>query len=307
MYVSRGMYISTRKMKKKIISLLLGCVMVMSLVACGDLDGGNSKDSSNDNQAESTESDEVDESQEDDKPIKVLDMKTSYSYFEGETDDGSRTVTTYVYNEYFDVVEESEGTSKIIYEYNDNRDVISISDDTIGWSYEYQYDNNGNCINEKEYNSDNELIYEYNNKYDASGNIISKEEIEYYDTENGSSTYCAYYEYEYDNNDNLIKMTRTQPSLAWVEYEYDKNDNLIIEKTYGYNEEGSIQKGSYCEYEYVDNNLVKKVDYCGGEDGNYSVDSYTEYEYDSEGYLIKETHYADTRYHVTEYKYISVE
>ena len=105
MYVPRGMYISTRKMKKKIISLLLGCIMVMSLVACGDSDGGNSKDSSHDNQAESTENDEVAESQEDDKPIKVVDMKTSYSYYEGEADDGSRTVTTYEYNEYYDVVE----------------------------------------------------------------------------------------------------------------------------------------------------------------------------------------------------------
>ena len=302
MYVSRGMYIFTRKMRKKIISILLGCVMAMSLVACGDSDDGNSKDSSNDNQAESTERDEVNESQEDNKPIKVVDMKIEYVKY-ADDNDGSKTVITYEYNDYYDVISDSDGTL-YEYEYDSMGNCIykTTYHDSGFKEEEYnEYDSMGNCINKKIY-YDGDLEWDEYNTYDSFGNIISQELLKYYD-DGDSSTY--YYEYEYDGNNNLIKMTRTQPSLAWVEYVYDSDNKLILEKEY--DDTFEYEMSAYYEYEYENKSLLKKTRYTRDEEGNYFSVEVIEYEYDVDGFLVKEMVQGAGYSREIEYKYKKVE
>jgi len=167
--------------------------------------------------------------------------------------------------------------------YNDNGQLITYAEDD-GYKCEYTYDANGNLISETEaeegkiyYSS----TYTYNNK-----NLVTSWTEKYLDYD---STYV--YDYEYDANDNLIKVVYKDyegEDLIGTEnrmYEYDAKNQFV---------KYSNDSGYTVEFTYDANgNVTKKV-------STYSEeDTYTEeYTYDKDNNLIKITNPDDKDFHM---------
>jgi len=102
---------------------------------------------------------------------------------------------------------------------------------------------------------------------------------------------------EYDENDNLIKVTNTtittnEPIVSISNYTYDSNGKCILEtdefgwKKYTYDEHGNVKSWTNsnavtCEYTYDENNRLVMESYSHG--------MWTKYEYNGNGQLVQET------------------
>ncbi|MBR4780034.1 MAG: hypothetical protein IK014_01590 [Lachnospiraceae bacterium] len=119
--------------------------------------------------------------------------------------------------------------------------------------------------------------------HDDNGNVT---ELYIYDDFYGRDE--KYYEYEYDNNYNLIiEYIDTDYSFEEITYEYDSKNKLISKKSENNfrNNIGVFLTSSTYEYDSKDR-LVKKVD--NSENGNFKTKNETKNTYNKKGYLTKQ-------------------
>lgn len=264
----------------------------------------------------------------------TIKTKTTYSTYRPEP-----VEEVYVYeNDGYSVVrqeESSDGLVVNVYEakYDENGNLLrAVYRYPRGREYlrdEYAYDERGNVISYKwkEYENRGYVEYTYDSadnllsetKYDADG--IFKYKTEYGYNKYGDQVYYAYYkdsedngtkhyyEYIYDDNDNLIMKSKDGKTIV---YTYDEQGNLILEKKddtnigYTYDERGNLILVE--EYYYynaarlsVGNdfsegyNLVEKTEYTYNEKDQMTAeihDDYKiEYSYDEQGNVVCEKKY----------------
>lgn len=132
----------------------------------------------------------------------------SYSY------DNPEMVSMWIISEYS---EDGKNKTEITCDSNGN----PVSEETSYANYE-EYDAEGNLIRTFESTSAGYRTYQETN-YDTNGNIIS---IIYCNMEDDGSISKSYrHEYEYDENNNLVKETEINPAneaVSWYEYTYGK-------------------------------------------------------------------------------------
>lgn len=205
-------------------------------------------------------------------PDHILDFKYEYTYDERErlakknfiNADGS--ISSWVEYEYdeagnlsneFQYYSGEEGVVKTRYIYDQNNRLIEYVMDspTSGDWHKYEYDANGNQITFINYalNGDTENYVE--KIYDNNGRCIS--EIDHnYSFIIGNIEFVTTHQYEYDENDNVIKKitsTSTGSYYGWIQYEYDENGNML--KAVEYEENGKMT-GSWTEYEYKKEKVI---------------------------------------------------
>ncbi len=151
------------------------------------------------------------------------------------------------------------------------------------------YDAEGKVTSKKvykyEYDSNNNITKETRIGYDEDGDVLYKD-ITIFDENGGSKKYKirttsngTIFDYEYDENWNLIKITDTR---------FDSNGNVKYKLVTVYENDGSynehIIKKDNCEYEYDENwNCIKEI-YTNSSNFKYITD----YEYDSNNIKVKE-------------------
>lgn len=200
-----------------------------------------------------------------------------YVLREEEYDEDGRIIK-YVYSS-------EEKTSNTVYTYNE--DGTGVSETTITdadgnqWKSSVgEYDENGECIKDIDYNQDGTISYSKESQYDADGNEIKRIEIDEDSEEN--------WEFKYDQHGNCV--ARVCNGILLVEEKYDDNNNILLRATY--EDDGEVQGniGYKAEYEYDQKQqLVKstKIEY--DEDVNEKVQEkiVNEYEHDEEGNVSK--------------------
>lgn len=261
-------------MKKKLSAIVLCGAMLLSLVACGKVEGGNEEKAA---------------------PVKKYMKVTSYS----PSDESYSTVTEEKYDEkgrttYRKVTNKSNGQETVTeYTYDwveaGNKAVAEME---TGWTITITYDNEGNKVEEVEERPDYRIIQNYAYKdskltnmksetYNAGELLFAQES--YYD-EYGNITKGIYkstgddteqvmeYSNEYDKNGKLLSVSITNPetgeTTTAMECVYDENGNMVkVEmqnqyQEYTYDRDGNVieAKGYYEEklishtiYEYYDN------------------------------------------------------
>ncbi|MEL4456948.1 RHS repeat domain-containing protein [Lutimonas vermicola] len=153
-----------------------------------------------------------------------------------------------------------------------------------------KYDNNCNEI-EKIINEEGQFVLKRTYKYDDNGVLIGETHFK----EDGSSKYIDFekgnFKYEYDNEGNLIRATRTEKD--YFTYEYD-NEGRLIKTTefssYVPNDE-NIQLLKYSDEGYLISKKYKGRSTDNGEKYDYT-ESFT-YEFDKKGNIIKKIEYLD--------------
>ncbi len=148
--------------------------------------------------------------------------------------------------------------SKTIYTYTDGRLVKEdfYYSNRLMYYVEYEYDENGVMISDTEYNNlDNGEVHEVRTEYiyDEKGRLSVAQAYQ-----NDRKSWRI--EYEYDEQDRLIKETYYSRINAYCSYSYDENGNLS-EKTV----DGEFGV-TVTDYTYDENNrIIKAEDYHDGE------------------------------------------
>ena len=200
-------------------------------------------------------------------------------------------ISTTVYNQYgnelFDVsyYPNSGYIYAYYFEYDENQNPIKSASKSDDWEYDtlYKYDEYNRPI----WRSSPDGIAKI--EYDAKGNVLKRE-----------TSYGAIFEYEYDSNNNLSKITYT-----------DEYGNVGYVETFAYDPKGQLIKETYEDNEF-ENPLSIVHTYIYDENGNLLVEdtvnssgyhSVDEYTYDANGDLIEKierTPYG-TYYYLWEY------
>ena len=159
--------------------------------------------------------------------------------------------------EKFEKITKGSRTDKYRYEtfkeYDDNGNSIEQksynSDGELLFKYIYEHDDNGNSIEQNRYNSDGELDEKWTSKYDDKGNEIKS------NLYNSDGELEDKYTFEYDYKGNMIEMNWSRGTLT---FEYDDKGN-INEENY-YNSDGELEDKKTYEYQFDDNkNWIKKI------------------------------------------------
>lgn len=190
----------------------------------------------------------------------------------------------YQYNSKGDITKETTYSSRgkestIKFKYGTNGQLSTvITYDKSGKLYtkvKYEYEGE-NRTKSYLYSSDNELVKWADFEYDNHGNKISM-----YD-HHSQALLDESFEYEYDDDDNLIKESKfyRDGSVAeWTEYTYSEvEDGLTLKLEVKYDKDGNA--GDYKEYYYdSDDRLVITVPHTSFEGSDFIM----EYEYDEYG------------------------
>lgn len=193
-----------------------------------------------------------------------------------------------------EVTDASDQTSKYDYIYDENNNVKTMKettpDDIV---ITYQYEENGSYT--RDY-TDKDENYIVENCY-ANGYVFHKEVTD----KNNSTTL---YDYEYDDNYNVIKRSETYPDNTVTIYEYNDDDSVtkkdIDENGLLKYEEITDKEGSITKYDYEydeDNNLIKKT-----EKDKYDNIIAT-YEYIHEDAIVKKSYKDENGNDIIEYYY----
>ena len=194
----------------------------------------------------------------------------------------------YEYNEAGKILKCSSFIADTLYDYNEAGELTSIvyeRENQILGSYKYEYDQNGNVIRKRQYNSENNnIVNDYLYTYDPKGRLLC--------------TYCndkLVRSYVYDDSGNRIKSEQDGEKIFYkynsidqlvetrhgddiTKYTYDKNGNLILisenetKKTrYVYDSRNRMTEkiksnGSHIEYMYDAMNNLTGIK----EDGKYT-------------------------------------
>lgn len=158
----------------------------------------------------------------------------------------------------------------------------------------YTYDEKGNCITEKAFNEEKKdvLEYDYENEYNDAGLLVKQV--------NKASSTATTNIYEYDSNNNLIKMTTSDtvtPCISYITYTYTADGLIETESTYDANDVLSLTN----EYIYEDG-LLTRLNVRSGD----TIYGYRTYEYNDKKLRTKETvYFNDTVDHEEVFEYDS--
>ena len=155
-----------------------------------------------------------------------------------------------------------------------NGNQVYQSDEILKDKHTYKYDDEGNKIEENEYNKEGNLVKRNIYKYDDDGNKIEENEYIY---ERLSDKHT----YKYDGNGNMIEENSPNWSRA---YKYDGEGNVVEQNIY--NSNGSLDKKWTFKYN-KEGNLVKWNQY----NSNGSLDKKWTYKYNKEGNWVKTNSY----------------
>lgn len=169
-----------------------------------------------------------------------IDVKSVYSY-----DSLNKLVTMKTYRDDTTLVT----ISTFLYDALGNRIKENIenlleSEKGHNANYYYRFDEKGNCIEMRGYNSKGILFTTYSYRYDSLGHLLEENWLE----ANGDTISSA--KYSYDNRGNKIKEERT----------YSSSDPIYI-TNYRYNEEGTL-------IEEISDNGTTRVNYQLDKKGN---------------------------------------
>lgn len=182
-----------------------------------------------------------------------------------------------------------------IFNENDNMLISAVytsenEEPPTSWTI-YTYDTDSRLIKEDFYYYNNRLLHYIEYKYNGNGIMISDTE---YDNLNNGEVHEIRTEYIYDDKGRLFAEHGYQNDhqSGKIEYEYDEQDRLIKDTFYG-------RINSYRSYSYDENgNLSEKTD-----NGEFGV-TVTYYTYDENNRLIKAEDYHDGEWIYTyEYEY----
>lgn len=191
---------------------------------------------------------------------------------------------SYSFNELGNITEiieyksDNEIDSKKVITYNENkkseRNDYNAEGELDG-RVKYTYDKESNTTTINYYKSDGSLKNQYKDKYDGKKLVERRQ----YD-DNGKLIIVV--EYEFDKNDNPIRLTVVDEKGSVKQYQegkYDQKGNRIEKKEYR-------DKKLLNDYKFVydkNNNLLEET--------NSTASSKIKYEYNNHGDVIKETHY----------------
>ena len=158
----------------------------------------------------------------------------------------------------------SDGTSRgyIINEYDSSSRIISAtsfySNEEIAGHLNYNYNNN-NLVQLTEHFADGSLLRDEVYRYDSNGNLtrlyisiwnnllIGEEVVD-------SNNVPYYYDYQYDNNNNLIgaNLYRWGDRIVIYTYQYDSDNNLRVRYSHDpSNDNGEVTGYRIYEYEFA--------------------------------------------------------
>lgn len=231
-----------------------------------------------------------------------------------ENNENTKEASNLIKATYYD----GNGELKYYYEYKYDREnlveELYYEENGVLFSKkEYRYDEKGNCIREKEYDSDDDLVYDIRFEYDQAGNCIREygedegypyeKKMEYnkynhltkevhYDDEGKIEYYCRY-EFEYDSKGNPIKRKQYDVDnqlTGYLSMIYDSNCN-IIEMTM-YDSSGEFTMKYEMEYDSDSNpiktNYSNEYGYVGTEEYNDHGDLYKKVMYNESGRTAEE-------------------
>ncbi len=150
---------------------------------------------------------------------------------------------------------------------------------------EYELNDKGVCIKSKMETDGYVTFWDYT--YDENDNLIREDGVD----EDGTK---AVYTYEYDELGNLIKETSLRPAEdVVITYEYDEKGNLICENT-----QWGFGLYSAMKYEYNSDNLKIKTTYEDQDSSWYYVS-----EYDENGNILSNTVMENGESEITAFTY----
>lgn len=273
---------------KRIFAMFLACIMVLSLVACGNATNVSDTDSKTDSIEECVSS----EIAKSDEQPSVLDSKKSLVYLETSVieygaDGSAYKFQTYEYDEngylLCEVYKDNVSNAATTYTYDDNGKVavkeIANANSTV---YRYEYEYTGELVSKEFMYADNLPIGRIEYEYKSDGNVT----LETSYSANGAIFTTIY---EYDDSDNLVNKAYGKqgesPSETTI-WTYDSEGNKISENTET-NTNGS--RCTYYEWKYdTYGNIIEEIhrEYVGKELEREYITSYT-YEYSADGLIEK--------------------
>lgn len=179
------------------------------------------------------------------------------------------------------VLTSDEGaTEEYQYSYDSQGRVTSVKFyGTEAFETGISYDSNGNMVSMSKYDSEGNKKFDYLQTFDAQNRITKKQFV-------GEASFFGYtytaeeiYQYRYDEQGNLVKLTYNDYS---EEYGYDEKGNQT--EIRHYNEEG-VHEYTYVKEYDTDGNVVKHQEYAIYGENPYLKEE-TEYQYDKNGNLI---------------------
>ena len=161
-----------------------------------------------------------------------------------------------------------------------SEELNKIIDGPLLFKFAFQYDQQGNILEEKHYNSYGHLLAKYIYQYDKQGNILGKS---YY----SEGRLLAKYIYECNRWGNAIESKGYNyqgRSISKQTFEYDEYGNRIEQKQY--NADGSILSRQVYKYDER-GNLVELEEY--NLEGDLVSKTVYEHQFDSQGSWIGRT------------------
>lgn len=138
-----------------------------------------------------------------------------------------------------------------LYEYDDAGNKTKYTEyhgeDELVNLYEYEYDQTGNMIKKSKFRPDGSLMHWYTYEYDSKGNMTVQSTYTHY--ANGTDEQIECLIYEYDSNNNCIKLSRripdTDKTYPVFTYIYDDANNLL-RTNYFDDDKGIFAWEDYC-------------------------------------------------------------
>lgn len=284
-------------MKKKAAALIMATAFIGFMMSgCGksaaeeektDL-GAVAEESVGEEKQSETEDETVqdtEEGEEPETPQKDIYIKLKTTQYNGEGKVETFVKSSFNESGYIEkgIVYNGDGSTETVteYEYDEKGDCIRRvtydGDGNVTSSEESKYDDE-HLLEWTEYDGDGNVMNSSSSEYDGKGNEIK--EIYVFTFEAGEEPFKSIYEYEYDDNDNMVRWISYEEDGITVygtyEYTYDGAGNATSETDY--NADGSISMTRKSEYN-SDNKITKESTY----DADGTEIMMEAYEYDAEG------------------------
>ncbi len=310
---------------KKIVSLFLALLILVSLCACKD--GDTSSNASQTESGGETTSSDVKKAL---SLIELGDVKEAYktlflstdseakemlsdfivvsteeiSYFDEQSPESILRSTKRRYDERGNLVYEDNGSKILEYTYDENNNVLSVKEIFESYTIDlnYTYDDKGREIKREHIQTNSngrKETYVYETQYDDHDNVV------YYKTiSDGQFLHETEFTYKYDDQGRMTYKKGDDPFGEEVTYAYDEKGNLVEECMdgrdkiiYTYDSENRLVSEVYesdfdmarYRFEYTfdaNGNLIKEYRWENG--GN--SEKWYEYTYDSENREVKKAY-----------------
>ena len=183
-------------------------------------------------------------------------------------------------------------SSSTVFKYDEQGNLLmsvyyDADEKMTGWDTDYTYDENGNELVHIQYDAEGTAYGFVSREYDANQKVTKYTTY----SNNGEPITDTSYQYEFDANGNVVKMSCFDENGKHVQdNEYDDHGKIAKETYY-------LENGSTAVYEYENeydsngNNTKTTIYITYGANGTRKLDSSNDLTYDEHGNMVKLVHH----------------